>query len=248
MRRQNPEKDFYNVSMSKEDFEAYIEWTTTFQKTYKTRFHKGYLAELFRKGSNSIEELNLINKQHTHTCKNMSIGPLHRQVVNIINTKWGFEDYEEKENFKIVHNDLLEVIKDVFKLKDRRPTNERRDEILKLLDLQKIQEGNNYYIVHKTYIKPTKIKEIKEDNIISEVERIIKLIIGKGLNFNEGLQMAVITNQEDFDLEKNKDIFNLKCKENGIIRRGSEYILKSLVMQQNKLEAEKEADLILGVN
>ena len=246
LRKQDADKDFFNVVMSKEDYDAYMEWSLMFQQVFKTRFHKGYLAQLFREGYNSISELKTINNQHTHTKKNMHIGILHRKAIDVLNSRWALDKLEDETNFKILHNDLILVIKDIFKLKDRRPINERRDEILKLLNLKKIQEGKDFFVVHQYYEEKEKPKKIK-DLQIEEIEKKIKSVINRIIEKHEdGLEDSVIFKQYGLDLEKNKELITLKFKENGIIKDGTKYILKEIIEEKKKLTAMAEADAFFG--
>lgn len=244
MIKQNSKNGFYNVVMAKEDYDSYIEWANLFQSTYKTRFHKGYLSQLFKSGSHSIDELKLLQTQHTHTKKNMHIGILHRKIINHINQKWMFEQIEDKSTFKITNNDLIILIKEIFQLKDRRPINDRRDEILELLELQTIQEGKTLFITHKTYVRKINIKEIqesqKEDNLINAINRIIQ----KG---KEGLEDAILYKTFNIDMSKDLEHFKILCTENKIIKYRTKYYIKSFVDEKLKQEAEKEVDEILAL-
>ena len=152
----NTNKKFINVSLSREDYEVYMEWSIEFQNTFKTRFHKGHLAELLRTGTNCINQLKTKQQEGTRTYSKMyggrADGGLHLEVIRLINEQFGYDKYEDKSLFKIPHLKIKNIIKNVFNIIDDRTIRIRRDEILSLLDLEVIQEKGRYFVVNKTYI------------------------------------------------------------------------------------------------
>lgn len=172
---------FKSVLLSKEDYEAYMEWSREFQNTYKTRFHKGYLAELLQNGNNCIRDLKTKQQLHTHTISKMqggkNSGELHIKVIQKINDKWALDKLEDKSTFRVPHIDFKAIIRDVFKKYDNRTLNARRDEILPLLDLEVTQEKGKWYVVHKTYEQ--QIKEVPLIKVSNKVENKLLFMINK---------------------------------------------------------------------
>ena len=150
------DESFPQVRMSKEDYEAYMEWSIEFQNTFKTRFHKGHLAELIRTGTNCINQLKARQQESTRTYSKMyggrAGGGLHLEVIRLIDEQFGYNKYEDKSLFKIPHLKIKNIIKNVFNIIDDRTIRIRRDEILSLLDLEVIQEKGRYFVVNKEYI------------------------------------------------------------------------------------------------
>lgn len=166
-------KDFINISVHREVFKSYINWTSTVSTTHFTKRYwhrlkkildddvRILLAEkqsgLSKNSINDTSPAPVSQRVGSDITTNSHYKVCHMNIVDEIEAKYYLNalELQHKMRFKIDIKDIKEIVQKHTHYIDVAKVREQTNLILKLLNMQTIRLGNSYFAIYPEYRKET---------------------------------------------------------------------------------------------
>lgn len=181
-------KTWDTLSLTKEAKEVYDEWVRIKRFNNKIHHISSFLIEILRE---DIEREKLQNHIGIGMYPQITtaIGKLHLKVIQKFfgtspPNQW--DDYAKRSN-RLPQNKFLDIIREVFKIKDAGVVRRHKNDILNMINFKAFQEKGQWYIAHNDYQTETTSLLFNK-----EIMQLVKLIHNKGeLNYEEVVKQCV---------------------------------------------------------